>query len=151
MAKQSTAKRAKTTKTQASDAETPSGYFRRIIGEDRKLLKGRNNQVLLDRWLADHPGEKEVPKNIRAILSNVKSTMRSKRRRRKKAATAGANGPTTQISPAMLKGKGHKLERLEEQIDDVLGLARGMAGEGLEDIVKLLRRARNEVVWKMGQ
>jgi hypothetical protein len=138
-------------KKATATAETPSGYFRRIIGEDRKLLKGRNNQVLLDRWLADHPGEKEVPKNIRAILSNVKSTMRSKRRRRKKAEAGAANGPTTQVSPAMLKGKGHKLERLEEQIDDVLGLARGMAGEELDGIIKLLRRARNEVVWKMGQ
>jgi hypothetical protein len=47
--------------------------------------------------------------------------------------------------------KSHKLEALEELIDDCLSLAKHLDREGLESIIKLLRRARNEVVWKMGQ
>jgi hypothetical protein len=137
-------------KATAND-ETPSGYFRRILNENRRLLSGRNNQVLLDRWLADHPGHNDIPKNVRAILSNVKSVMRSKRRGRRKAAGAEETGAPATATLGLPKMKSHRLDRLEEQIDDVLALAKSMAGEGLENIIKLLRRARNEVVWKMGQ
>src|SRR4051794_37928307 len=37
---------------------------------------------LLKRWLADHPGETEMPKNVKAILSNLKSVLRSKGRKK---------------------------------------------------------------------
>jgi len=40
---------------------------------------------------------------------------------------------------------------LEEQIDDCLALAKEMDREGLVSVIALLRRARNEVVWKMGE
>ena len=43
------------------------------------------------------------------------------------------------------------LEALEIRIDDVLGFARDMQAEELANVVTLLRRARNEVVWKLGQ
>jgi hypothetical protein len=45
----------------------------------------------------------------------------------------------------------HKLELLEEQIDDCLSLAKSLDREGLGEIIRLLRGARNKVVWKMGQ
>ena len=63
--------------------ENIHGYFRKIFQENPKLLKTRSNQELLDRWLADHPGVKEVPKGVKAGLSNVKSVLRSKKRKRK--------------------------------------------------------------------
>ena len=43
------------------------------------------------------------------------------------------------------------LERLEEQIDECLTLARTLDREGLSGVIVMLRRARNEVVWKMGE
>jgi hypothetical protein len=42
------------------------------------------------------------------------------------------------------------LESLEEAIDDCLQAAKGLDRQGLADVIALLRRARNEVVWKLG-
>jgi hypothetical protein len=44
-----------------------------------------------------------------------------------------------------------ELQPLEEQIDDCLSLAKHLDREGLAHVIQLLRRARNEVVWKLGQ
>ena len=43
------------------------------------------------------------------------------------------------------------LDALEEQIDECLTLAKNLDREGLANVISLLRRARNEVVWKMGE
>jgi hypothetical protein len=43
------------------------------------------------------------------------------------------------------------LEQLGEQIDDCLTAAKVLDREGLEHVIRLLRQARNEVVWKLGQ
>jgi hypothetical protein len=140
------------------DGETTGGYFRRVFKENRVWLKGRSNDEVLKRWLADHPGHKEVPGNIKAHLSNVKSTMRSKKRK-KVATRAEAAHPSHQstavtrvATPVARKPLGSsKLDQLEMQIDDCLIMARQMDHEGLHDVIGLLRKARNEVVWKMGQ
>jgi hypothetical protein len=141
---------AKTTATK--EPETLTGYFRRILGENLRLLKGRSNEELLSRWKADHPGQ-EVTNSVKAGLQNAKSVLRSKRRRRK-AARSDRQPPHEAPKPVKVASdghKGHKLEALEELIDDCLSHARRLDREGLEGIIKLLRRARNEVVWKMGQ
>jgi hypothetical protein len=39
---------------------------------------------------------------------------------------------------------------IEEQIDDCLTAAKHMDREGLDDVIRLLRNARNAVVWKLG-
>src|SRR3954471_12397394 len=62
--------------------ETVSGYFRQVFQENPRLLRERSNQPLLDRWLADHPGETEVPKAVKQNLANIKSVLRSKKRTR---------------------------------------------------------------------
>jgi hypothetical protein len=36
-------------------------------------------------------------------------------------------------------------------IDDCLTAAKKMDREGLDDVIRLLRNARNGVVWKLGQ
>ena len=41
------------------------------------------------------------------------------------------------------------LEALEEQIDECLTMARNLDREELESVIHLLRRARNEIVWKL--
>src|SRR5882762_6570294 len=71
-------------------------YFRPIFNANPKLLKTRSNKELLERWLSDHPGHKEVPNNVKTGLANVKSVLRKamRKRRGKKAAGAAATGTT---------------------------------------------------------
>ena len=129
----------------ANDGETTSGYFRRIFKENPKLLKDGTNPELLERWLKDHPGEKEVPNNVKAILSNLKSVLRRKRQqRRAEKAQVASTAPI--VSRRAEKGLG----QLEDQIDDCLAVARGMDREGLAQVIGLLRSARNEVVRQVG-
>src|SRR6516162_8493163 len=46
-----------------AEAETTSGYFRRVFKENPTLLGSHSNAELFNHWLADHPGHAEVPKN----------------------------------------------------------------------------------------
>jgi hypothetical protein len=145
---------------QSADAgESTGGYFRRVFRENPKWLKGRSNEEVLGRWLADHPGHTEVPTNIKAHLSNIKSTMRSKKRRRvaQRAADSHTNGAVPQsgqATPLAVKRKptgSGKLDELEYQIDECLILAKHLDRETLHEVIAHLRRARNAVVWMIGQ
>ncbi len=128
---------------QAPRSESVAGYFRPIFLTNPKLLKDRSNQELLDRWLADHPGQTYVPRNVKQGLSNLKSVLRGKLRRKKRREAA-------EVAAAPQARGGSKLEHLEEMIDDAFRFAKGFP-EGLDSVAQLLRRARNEVVWKLGQ
>ena len=138
--------------------ETTAAYFRRIIRENPGLLKERSNEKLLQRWSADHAGHAEVPQKIKNNLSNIKSVLRSKKRKRV-AARCGEAQPAGQLSqpgqPATHVARkptgSTKLEGLEYQIDECLILAKRLDRDGLERVIGHLRLARNEVVWKLGQ
>ncbi len=131
--------------------ETTSAYFRRILKENPKLLKKGTNKELFDRWLKDHPGNEEVPDNIKYILSNVKAVVRKKRRqRRSETAQAALSNSGSSSSPNTTKRVGRILEQLEERIDDCLAIARNADREGLAHVIELLRTARNEVVRLVG-
>src|SRR6185295_6226209 len=96
----------------------------------------------LKRWLADHPGHKEVPGNVKSNLANLKSVLRSKGRKKSaaKAAKAQAAAPAgTKPAPRPTVHKTH-LEKLEEQIDDCLTAARHLDREELEDVIVYLRK-----------
>ena len=128
-----------------------AGYFRKLFKENPKLLKETSNQKLLDRWQADHPGQ-EVTKSIRNNLANLKSVLRSKKRDRVADKTQGPRDAAHEgrsIAATVPTG-GSPLEALEHQIDECLSLARSGDPEGLREVIQLLRRARNAVVWKMG-
>jgi hypothetical protein len=132
------------------------GYFRKILEENPKLLKTRSNDKLLQRWLEDHPGETEVPNRVKQGLSNIKSHLRKKRRGRsgrkaqaesvEVAAPAAGQAPWETSHPAA-----KELEGLEVQIDDCITLAKNIDRSELDNVIDLLRRARNQVVWKIGQ
>ncbi len=142
----------------AADAGQPgkqstAGYFRRVFEENPQLLNERSNRALLQRWLADHPGEK-VSGSVKAGLSNIKSALRSRGRK-----TAARKGSTAPQGPGSGERPGAQRPRprlrglapLEEAIDECLMLARATDREGLEVVIGLLLRARRRVVWKMGQ
>ena len=121
-------------------------------GRFRTLLLTALDRFVIDRWRKDHPGETEVPKNLRQNLSNVKSDLRQKLRkkpgRRKQESQPAV--PSAALAEAPRKSA-RRLEALEEQIDECLVLAKELDREGLASVISLLRRARNEVVWKMGE
>ncbi len=107
---------------------------------------------MLKRWLADHPDHEEVPEKIKNNLANVKSVLRKKQRKqggRPKADQTEAVAVVSAVARPKPAPKG--LEALEEQIDDCLTFAKQLDREGLSDVIGLLRRARNTVVWKAGQ
>jgi hypothetical protein len=146
-------RKAKTDQGNDNQGETTQGYFRRIFHENPKLLKTRSNDEVLKRWLQDHPGEREVSPSVKNGLQNVKSILRSRSRKRRAArdATAAAAAPPGSPAPKPRAANRNGLEVLEEQIDECLIAARTLDREGLEDVIGLLRRARNLVVWKTGQ
>src|SRR3989442_2364812 len=113
-------RRARRTGGQANPegGETTAGYFRRVLGENPKLLNADSNEETLDRWLQDHPGAKAVPSNVRANLANIKSVLRKRGRTRQARKDAAATGAAT--LPPRQASQG--LELLEEHIDDVLTL-----------------------------
>ena len=137
--------------TEGGKPASVAGYFRQLFKENPKLPKETSNQKLLDRWQADHPGQ-EVTKSIRNNLANLKSVLRSKKRGRVADKTQGPRDAAHEgrsIAATVPTG-GSPLEALEHQIDECLSLARSGDPEGLRDVIQLLRRARNAVVWKIG-
>jgi restriction endonuclease Mrr len=144
-----------------ANGESVSSYFRKIFKENPTLLNSTSNDELLRHWLADHPDSTEVPKNVKANLSTIKSVLRSKSRKKKAkavkvAASAPAAAKVAVSTPVVTKVAAptvpatSKLEKLEEQIDDCLTAARTLDPEGLENVILHLRKARSAVVWKMG-
>src|SRR5436190_3637498 len=112
-------------------AETVTAYFRRVFAENPKLLDTRSNDELFARWLADHPGETEVPERVRQNLSNVKSVLRKGQRKSGKKKQARAEEAGAPPRPPAPRRVTDALAGLEEQIDDALTLAKVIDREGL--------------------
>jgi hypothetical protein len=142
-------------KQSGSNGETIAGYFRKVFAENPKLLAGRSNEELLRRWLADHPGEKEVPLRVKQGLQNVKSVLRSRGRRGRKAKQAKEARAQSKTAPQTRAVKNatplSQLEALEEHIDECMALAKIIDRDKLNDVIQHLRRARNLVVWQTGE
>ncbi len=126
------------------DGESLSGWFRNVFHEKPEWLKERSNDDVIALWEEQHPGQK-FGKRERNACNNIKSVLRKKlRKRARKAAANGEPTPAVRIPRA-------SLELLEERIDDCMGMARMLDKEGLDRVVRHLRAARNEVVWRQGQ
>jgi hypothetical protein len=136
-----------------SGGESIAGYFRKVFEDNPGWLKERSNDKLLQKWLADHPGVTEAPTQVKKGLGKIKSILRSKKRK-KVARLATESQPASQqpqARVARVATGGSKLEALEFQIDECLIAARHLDREGLHEVIAMLRRARNAVVWKLGQ
>jgi hypothetical protein len=128
-----------------SSGESVSGYFRKILEGRPDLINGSTNKDLLERWLRDHPEFSEVPKNVKFNLANLKSLLRKRMRQGKLASARTASGMAASTAPR------HKLESLEEQIDDCISAAKNLDRDGLAEVIHWLKRARNQIVWKLGE
>ncbi len=67
------------------------------------------------------------------------------------AAPAHNSTELAQAAPPKRPSRLGNLESLELQIDDCLIQATNLDREGLAEVINHLRRARNAVVWKIGQ
>jgi len=131
--------------------ETTAGYFRKVFEESPDLLNERSNKALLKRWLADHPGETEVPRSVKVNLANIKGVLRSKQRSKVAARAQKKLAPGENRKVATVPTGDTQLDLLEYQIDECMILAKTMGRDDMESIVSHLRRARKEVVWKIGK
>lgn len=134
-------------------AESTAAYWKRILLERPRLINSkRGNEVLREIWMTDHPGHAEVPANIIANLSNVKSLLRSKRHKGKRVAAAAEQEETpAAAAPVKTPARQRALAALEDRIDDCLMLARDLNRPDLATVIDRLRRARNEVVVQIGE
>ena len=141
------------------NAPSVSGYFRTVFAERPEWLGEKSNDPILARYREDHniaPGG-EIDKKIKQNLANLKSVLRKQGRKKKrgrprKEVAASSAVHVVAVAPvAAKKTPTNKLDTLEESIDDCLTAAKSLDHEGLHDVIVLLRRARNAVVWKIGQ
>ena len=131
-----------------------SSYFRTVFQEKPEWLRQKSNDEVIARYRGDHnmAADADVGKSVKQTMANVKSILR-------KASRQGADGrrskatsrvPTDAMANYVRTGKA-TLENLEELIDECLVAAKGLDREGLDSVIRLLRHARNTVVWKLGQ
>jgi hypothetical protein len=117
-----------------------SSYFRELFTAQPLLLAEKNNDAIIDRYRKDHglADDAKLEATVRNNMANMKSVMRKKLH----------HGVYRFSSVAK---SGNTLDGLEELIDECLTLAKTSDRDGLANVITLLRRARNEVVWKRGQ
>jgi hypothetical protein len=131
-----------------------SAYFRKVFSDKPQWLDQKSNDDVVARYRADHgmADGVDVGKSVKQTMANVKSLMRKAARggSKVKARRGRPPGSVTMAAAAIPTGK-PRLETLEEQIDDCMVIAKGLDREGLDHVIRLLRHARNAVVWKMGQ
>jgi hypothetical protein len=140
------------------NAGSVSGYFRTVFAQRPDWLGEKSNDAILARYRDDHniaPGG-EIDKKIKQNLANLKSSLRKQIREKKLGRpskdAAGTVAVAFMAAPvAVKKTPVSKLDALEESIDDCLTAAKSLDREGLHDVIVLLRKARNAVVWKIGQ
>jgi len=116
-----------------------SSYFRQVFTDHPEWLNEKSNDPILEKYRLDHglSADSPVDKSVKSALANIKSIMRKKGRDRGKPKAA----PRANV----------KLGTLEEMIDDCLTVAKTLDRVGLDEIIHTLRRARNQVVWKIGE
>lgn len=128
------------------------GYFRALFAENPAWLRSKSNSVVLARYRQDHGMAEDapVPKNIQANMANVKSLLRKKKKKRSRRADVVAEGTAAVATRTARIGR-VTLETLEDYIDEGMNLARTLDRDGLDEVIRTLKKARNLVVWKQGE
>jgi hypothetical protein len=125
-----------------------SAYFRNVFTQKPEWLDQKSNDVVLAQYRSDHGmgANAAVNKSVKGTMANMKSVMRKEMRNK-------ANGPATKAGAAwpMTAPRKPTLESLEELIDECLVAAKSYDRTGLDHVIRHLRTARNQVVWKMGK
>ena len=133
--------------------ENLSGYFRKLFQEHPHWLHEKSNDLVLAQYREDHglSPDKALEASVRNNLANLKSKVRREEREGAGAGTTGPRAARGPGLPAEVPSGNDRMAVLEEAIDECLTLAKNLDREGLGHVINLLRRARNAVVWKLGQ
>ena|SRR5208283_3817908 len=136
-----------------------TSIFRAIYEADPSLLALPTNDDIYLRYKVKTG--KDVDAKAKQVNANLKSILRkqhgvSKGSNGKPAAKKRVGRPAgtkVAVMAAPAKIAVHapvsKLEQLEENIDECLTFAKTLDRAGLASVIHNLRRARNEVVWKL--
>ena len=132
-----------------SKGESPFTYFRQLFTEHPDWLHQKSNDKVIAKYKEDHKlgEEDQIDKKIRDAMANTKSQMRKKQRDSKNGTTRKGRKRTASGST---KPAG-SLVNLEENIDQCLSMARGFEQDELKQVIGHLRRARNELIWLLGE
>lgn len=123
------------------------GFFRNLFNQKPELLQQKKNDEILSYYRRENGMAEGAPveKRILSNLANIKSVMRKKGRKKGRRAAVAAGTPMEKPTRAP-----RNLEVLEIMIDDAMMMARSIDRDGLNDIWRHLRTARNQVVMMMG-
>jgi hypothetical protein len=123
-----------------------------VFRERPQWLREQSNDLVLARYREDHGlgADQPLDPSVRTNLANIKSKLRREGNAPAGVRAPGRWGRVRQGSAAAGRAT-DRMTQLEEQIDDCLALAKHLDRSGLEQVIALLRRARNEVVCKAGQ
>lgn len=127
-----------------------SGYFKGVFEQHPEWVENKTNDQVLAQYRQDHnlPPDAAVEKRVKDAMANAKSFMRKllrgggKKKVGRKARAAAAAAAAAPLA---------SMQQLEVQIDECMSLAWSIDRKGLEDVIRLLRKARNAVVWKLGE
>lgn len=126
-----------------------AGYFRKLFMENPALLEHKTNDQILNHYRKDHgmAADAVVEKRVKDAMANTKSQL-------KKKLGAGGKLPATGVKQKMtarVSAGTANMEVLEELIDECMTMARTLDKEGLNDVIRHLRRARNKIIWRLGE
>jgi hypothetical protein len=136
-----------------AEGESKSQIFRRYFDQRPDLLRVPSFDEVIAMYQKEFP-DRDFSDSDRQIAANIKSKLRKEkkigRRRRRRRHAAAAVGVEAHAAPRAARSNS-ALAALEDQIDDCLMTAKRLDREGLEDVIKHLRRARNLVVVRTGE
>jgi hypothetical protein len=127
--------------------ESKSGRFKRLFESNKDLLKVASIDEVIKMFEAE-TGRSATDKD-RAVAANVKSKLRRSlgmRGRRRRGGRRGRPPGSGSMAVAVAAPRVSAALALEDAIEDCIYLARKMESERLADVIKMLRRARNQLV-----
>ncbi len=129
--------------------KSTSAYFRQVFADHPEWLKEKSNDLILAQYRMDKglPTDARIKVNVKNNLSNIKSVIRKEKGM---GAYAGRKARALAKTNSLTGSMTQRLEDLEEQIDECMAKAMAIGAETMETVIRLLRKARREVVWKLG-
>jgi|SRR4051812_26285959 hypothetical protein len=129
-------------------AESKSAVFKRLFESNKEWLKVPSIDEVLKKFEAE-TGRSATDKD-RGVAANVKSRLRKQlgmrgrrgRRGRRPGRPVGSGAMALAVAAPRISAA----LALEDAIEDCIYLARKMESERLADVIRLLRRARNQLV-----
>ena len=86
-----------TTEGGTDAGENISAYWKGVFARHPELLKPRSNAELYRIYVSEHPGQAEVPKSARQGLSNVKTTLRQAKGKKRSPPARRRSGSTASL------------------------------------------------------